>query len=65
VDVIRFLTLELKRMSFSMNFLLPELRKMSYLCIKLNLFRTDLMFLGSMTYNIIISVMILSDLFVM
>jgi hypothetical protein len=43
VDVIRLLALGLRRMSFGINFLLPRLRKISYLCIKLNLFGTDLM----------------------
>jgi hypothetical protein len=38
VDVIRFLTLELKRINFSMGFLSSRPRKMSYLCIELNLF---------------------------
>jgi hypothetical protein len=41
--VICFLALGLRRMSFSMDFLLPGSRKMSYLCIELNLSRTDLM----------------------
>jgi hypothetical protein len=41
--VIRFLTLRLRKMSFGMDFLLPEPRKMSYLCIELNLFGADLM----------------------
>jgi hypothetical protein len=43
MDVIRFLALELRRMSFGMGFLLPRLRKMSYLCIELNLSKTYLM----------------------
>ena len=38
-----FLALGLRRMSFGLNFLLPEPRKMSYLWIELNLFETDLM----------------------
>jgi hypothetical protein len=43
VDVINFLALGLRNISFGMNFLLPELRKMSYLCIEMNLFGTDIM----------------------
>jgi hypothetical protein len=42
VDVIRFLTLRFMRMSLGMSFLLPRLRKMSYLCIELNLSRTNM-----------------------
>jgi hypothetical protein len=42
MDVIHFLSLGLRRMSFGMGFLLPRPRKMSYLCIKLNLPGTDL-----------------------
>jgi hypothetical protein len=43
VDVICFLALGLTRMSFGMSFLLPRPRKTSYLCIELNLSKTDLM----------------------
>jgi hypothetical protein len=43
VDVIRFLALGLRRMSFDMDFLLPKSVNMSYLCIKLNISGTDLM----------------------
>jgi hypothetical protein len=42
VDVIRFFALGLKRMSFSMDFLLPEPRKIIYLCIELK-FGIDMM----------------------
>jgi hypothetical protein len=42
VDVIRLLALGLRRMSFGINFLLLGPRKISYLCIKLNLFGTYL-----------------------
>jgi hypothetical protein len=41
--VICFLTLRLRRISFGIGFLLPRPRKMSYLCIELNLSGTDLM----------------------
>jgi hypothetical protein len=43
MDMIRFLALRLRRMSFGMGFLLSRARNMSYLCIELNLSRTDLM----------------------
>jgi hypothetical protein len=43
VEIIRFLALRLRRMSFGMCFMLSRLRKMTYLCIKLNLSGTDLM----------------------
>jgi hypothetical protein len=42
VDVINFLTLGLRMMSFGMGFLLPRPRKMSYLCIELNLSETNM-----------------------
>ena len=42
MDVIHFLTLDLRRISFSMNFLLLEQEKISNLCIELNLSGTDL-----------------------
>jgi hypothetical protein len=39
----RFLALGLRKMSFGMGFLLPRPRKMSYLCIELNLSGTEMM----------------------
>jgi hypothetical protein len=41
--VIRLLDFGLMRMSFDMDFQLPGPRKMSYLCIEFNLYRTCLM----------------------
>jgi hypothetical protein len=38
VNVISFLALRFKRMSFDMDFLLPRPRKISYICIELNLY---------------------------
>ena len=52
VDVIRFLALGLRRMSFGMSFLLPRLRKMSYLCIVLNLSGTELMLQIKISYGL-------------
>jgi hypothetical protein len=44
VDVVCFLALEHRRVSFGMIFLLSELRKMNYLSInQFNMFRTNLM----------------------
>jgi hypothetical protein len=43
MDMIHFPAIGLRRMNFGMNFLLPELKKMSYICIEMNLFETDLM----------------------
>jgi hypothetical protein len=43
VDVIRFLARRLRKMSFGMGFLLLRPKKMSYICIELNLFGTDMM----------------------
>jgi hypothetical protein len=40
--VIRFLVLMFRRMSLGMSFLLPRPRKMSYLCIELNLSGTNM-----------------------
>jgi hypothetical protein len=41
--VIHFLALRLKMMNFGIDFLIPEPKKMNYLCIELNLFGIDLM----------------------
>jgi hypothetical protein len=41
--VICSLAFKLRRMSFSISFLLLKPRKMSYLCIELNISRTDMM----------------------
>jgi hypothetical protein len=43
MDVIHFLALGLRKISFGIDFLLTGSRKMSYICIELNLSRTDLM----------------------
>jgi hypothetical protein len=37
------LALRLRKMRFGMGFLLPRTRKISYLCIELNLFGTEMM----------------------
>jgi hypothetical protein len=42
--MIRVLVFEFRRMSFGMGFLLTGSRKMSYLCIELNLSEIDLIF---------------------
>jgi hypothetical protein len=41
--VICFLLFGLRRISFDIDFLLPGLRKISYLCIEFNLFEIGLM----------------------
>jgi hypothetical protein len=52
VNVICFLALGLRRMSFGMGFLLLKPRKMSYLCIELNLSETDLMLQLKISYGL-------------
>jgi hypothetical protein len=51
VDAIHFMALRFKRISFSMDFLLLEPRKMSYLCIELNMFGTNLMLQLKISYE--------------
>jgi hypothetical protein len=51
VDVIHFLALGFRRMSFGINFLVPRPRKMNYLCIKLNLSGFDLTIENSSLVN--------------
>jgi hypothetical protein len=50
--VIHFLALGLRRMSFGMSFLLLGPRKISYLCIELNLLETDLMLQLKINYEL-------------
>jgi hypothetical protein len=52
VNVICFLAIELRRMSFNMNFLLPRPRKTNYLCIEFNLFGINLMLQLKINYKL-------------
>jgi hypothetical protein len=51
--VIHFLALGLRMMSFDMDFLLPKPKKISHLCIKLNIFVIDLMLQLKISHELI------------